>query len=146
MVGRQHRLNNSFRKMVSHFDYPDVLLLDLNGNVVYTVDKGPDLGTNILTGPYRESNLHDAYQKRWVPMRTTSSGSPISSPINLNSAPPPLGWCAYRDRRHIFGGYGATVADLENRSDHDRRQTMESRRDGHHNRDITGRCGRFDAF
>ena len=27
------------------------------------VNKGPDLGTNILTGPYRESNLRDAYQK-----------------------------------------------------------------------------------
>ena len=27
------------------------------------MDKGPDLGTNILTGPYRESNLREAYQK-----------------------------------------------------------------------------------
>ena len=45
------------------FDYPDALLLDMQGNVVYSVNKGPDLGTNILTGPYRESNLRDAYQK-----------------------------------------------------------------------------------
>ena len=35
----------------------------LQGNVVYSVNKGPDLGTNILTGPYRESNLRDAYEK-----------------------------------------------------------------------------------
>jgi class 3 adenylate cyclase len=52
-----------FRLIVTKFDYPDALLLDMQGNVVYSVNKGPDLGTNILTGPYRESNLRDAYQK-----------------------------------------------------------------------------------
>lgn len=51
------------RNIVTRFEYPDALLLDLQGNVVYSVNKGPDLGTNILTGPYRESNLRDAYQK-----------------------------------------------------------------------------------
>lgn len=52
-----------FAQIVTRFDYPDMLLLDTAGNVVYSVNKGPDLGTNILTGPYRESNLHDAYRK-----------------------------------------------------------------------------------
>ncbi len=57
------RFNNFFRAVVTRFDFRDALLLDMQGNVVYTVNKGPDLGTNILTGPYRESNLRDAYQK-----------------------------------------------------------------------------------
>ncbi len=57
------RFDFYLRSVVSRFDFPDALLLDLQGNIVYSVDKGPDLGTNILTGPYRESNLHDAYQK-----------------------------------------------------------------------------------
>ena len=39
------------------------MLLDTRGNVVYSVNKGPALGTNILTGPYRESNLRGAYEK-----------------------------------------------------------------------------------
>jgi class 3 adenylate cyclase len=51
------------RDIVNRFDYRDALLLDLDGNVVFSVDKGPDLGTNILTGPYRESHLREAYQK-----------------------------------------------------------------------------------
>ena len=51
------------RNVVTRFDYRDALLLDMQGNIVYTVKKGPDLGTNILTGPYRESHLRDAYQK-----------------------------------------------------------------------------------
>ncbi|WP_082945644.1 adenylate/guanylate cyclase domain-containing protein [Mycobacterium sp. E2733] len=51
------------RNIVTRFEYPDALLLDMQGNVVFSVNKGPDLGTNILTGPYRESNLREAYQK-----------------------------------------------------------------------------------
>jgi class 3 adenylate cyclase len=57
------RFDFYMRGIVTRFDYRDVLLLDTQGNVVYSVDKGPDLGTNILTGPYRESKLRDAYQK-----------------------------------------------------------------------------------
>jgi class 3 adenylate cyclase len=57
------RFDFYMRGIVTRFDYRDALLLDVQGNVVYSVMKGPDLGTNILTGPYRESNLREAYQK-----------------------------------------------------------------------------------
>jgi class 3 adenylate cyclase len=57
------RFDFYLRGIVTRFDYRDALLLDTQGNVVYSVMKGPDLGTNILTGPYRESNLRDAYEK-----------------------------------------------------------------------------------
>lgn len=55
--------NSYFREIVTRFDYDDAVLLDTRGNIVYSVSKDPDLGTNILTGPYRESNLRDAYLK-----------------------------------------------------------------------------------
>ncbi len=57
------RFDFYMRNITARFDYRDALLLDTQGNIVYSVKKGPDLGTNILTGPYRESNLRDAYQK-----------------------------------------------------------------------------------
>ncbi len=57
------RFNDYFAQIVSRNGYLDALLLDNRGNVVYSVNKGPDLGTNIMTGPYRESNLRDAYRK-----------------------------------------------------------------------------------
>ncbi len=57
------RFDFFMRSIVNRFNYRDALLLDMEGNVVYTVDKGPDLGTNVLTGPYRESNLRNAYLK-----------------------------------------------------------------------------------
>jgi class 3 adenylate cyclase len=57
------RFDFYMRGIVTRFEYRDALLLDMQGNVVYSVQKGPDLGTNIFTGPYRETNLRDAYQK-----------------------------------------------------------------------------------
>ncbi len=57
------RFNNYFREIATRFDYRDAILLDTRGNLVYSANKGPALGTNILTGPYRESNLRDAYEK-----------------------------------------------------------------------------------
>ncbi len=50
-----------FRSMTTLLDYEDVLLLDARGVVVYSAFKGVDLGTNLLTGPYRFSTLAGAY-------------------------------------------------------------------------------------
>lgn len=50
-----------FRSMIQLLDYEDVLLLDAEGRVVYSAFKGVDLGTNVLSGPYRFSNLSAAY-------------------------------------------------------------------------------------
>ena len=57
------RFNNYFREIATRFEYRDAILLDTRGNLVYSVNKGFALGTNILTGPYRESNLRGAYEK-----------------------------------------------------------------------------------
>ena len=57
------RFNNYFREIATRFEYRDAMLLDTRGNLVYNVNKGPVLGTNILNGPYRESNLRGAYEK-----------------------------------------------------------------------------------
>lgn len=57
------RYNDFFAEIVTRFNYRDALLLDTRGNVVYSAHKGIDLGTNILTGPYRAGNLTEAYQK-----------------------------------------------------------------------------------
>ncbi len=57
------RYNAYFRDIATRSEYRDAVLLDTRGNIVYTVDKGPDLGTNILTKPYGETNLRYAYQK-----------------------------------------------------------------------------------
>lgn len=57
------RYNDFFREIVTRFQFEDALLLDTRGNVVYSAYKGVDLGTNILTGPYKGSKLGDAYRE-----------------------------------------------------------------------------------
>ncbi|WP_052956926.1 adenylate/guanylate cyclase domain-containing protein [Mycolicibacter heraklionensis] len=57
------QFNDVFAQIVQLNGYQDALLLDTRGNVVYSVNKGVDLGTNLLTGPYRESGLRDAFRK-----------------------------------------------------------------------------------
>ncbi len=50
-----------FRRMTQLFQYEDVLLLDTDGNIVYSAYKGVDLGANLDEGPLRRTNLADAY-------------------------------------------------------------------------------------
>ncbi len=57
------RYQDFFREIVKRFEFQDALLLDANGNVVYSAYKDVDLGTNILTGPYNGSKLRGAYEK-----------------------------------------------------------------------------------
>ncbi|OBF11383.1 adenylate/guanylate cyclase domain-containing protein [Mycobacterium sp. ACS4331] len=57
------RYTDFFREIVTRFEYEDALLIDPNGTVVYSAFKGVDLGTNILTGPYREGPLGEAFKK-----------------------------------------------------------------------------------
>lgn len=86
------QFNSYFREIVTRFDYDDAVLLDTRGNIVYTLSKDPDLGTNILTGPYRESICVTPTLKRWAPTPSTLPGLPTSSRISLNSACRPRGW------------------------------------------------------
>ncbi|MFB2586555.1 adenylate/guanylate cyclase domain-containing protein [Herbiconiux liukaitaii] len=55
------KYNPYFRELATSYQYEDVLLLDTEGNVVYSVYKGVDLGTNLYTGPYKGTVLAEAY-------------------------------------------------------------------------------------
>jgi class 3 adenylate cyclase len=55
------KYHDYFRTMTQLLGYGDVLLVDARGNVVYTAQKNVDLGTNLVTGPYRFSNLAKAF-------------------------------------------------------------------------------------
>jgi class 3 adenylate cyclase len=57
------KYHDYFRSMTELQDFEDVLMLDTEGNVVYSAYKGVDLGTNLFTGPYHLSNLSEAYRQ-----------------------------------------------------------------------------------
>lgn len=53
-----------FKNVLERYGYYDIFLIDSEtGDVVYTVFKEVDFGTNLLTGPYAKSALGDAFRR-----------------------------------------------------------------------------------
>jgi len=51
------------RDFVHEFGFYDLLLIDGSGHIVYSVSKEVDLGTNLLDGPYQDTNLARVFQE-----------------------------------------------------------------------------------
>jgi len=53
-----------FRSLLDHFGYYDLFFVDIDtGDIVYTVFKEADYGTNLLRGPYRNSGLAEVVRE-----------------------------------------------------------------------------------
>lgn len=55
-------------QLKEHFNYDragfyDFFVIDLKGNIVYTVAKEADYGTNLLTGPYKDTSLGKVFRQ-----------------------------------------------------------------------------------
>ncbi|WP_063656421.1 response regulator [Aliivibrio fischeri] len=57
------RYHWAYLELLKRSDFSDVLLVDINGNVVYSKAKEDNYGTNLLTGKYKDSTLADTYKK-----------------------------------------------------------------------------------
>lgn len=56
------RYHDYFQRILTASDYEDVLLLNTEGDIVYTAFGGVELGTNLLDGPYDDTLLAGAYR------------------------------------------------------------------------------------
>ena len=52
-----NRIHPILRDFADEFGFYDLILISGSGKVVYTVEKEVDLGTDLVDGPYRDSNL-----------------------------------------------------------------------------------------
>ena len=52
-----------FADFADRFGFDDAMLIDTDGNVVYSSSKQTDLGVNLLGGPLKSSRLTDAYRQ-----------------------------------------------------------------------------------
>ena len=52
-----------FADFANRFGFDDAMLIDPDGNVVYSTFKQTDLGVNLLGGPFKSTRLADAYQR-----------------------------------------------------------------------------------
>ncbi|MDG2040311.1 MAG: cache domain-containing protein, partial [Ilumatobacter sp.] len=56
------RVHPVYREVVTRLDLLDLYLIEPDGDVVYSVSKGPDLGTNMRTGPYSGSVVANTFK------------------------------------------------------------------------------------
>lgn len=62
--GANARYNGYFSEIVTRMGFRDAFLINAEGDIVYSVNKGVELGSNVLTGPFRgEGFLPDAFRK-----------------------------------------------------------------------------------
>lgn len=52
-----------FSDFTSRFPFDDALLIDTDGNVVYSTLKQTDLGANVTSGPFKTTKLADGFRK-----------------------------------------------------------------------------------
>jgi len=52
-----------FSDFTDRFGFDDAMLIDTDGNVVYSSNKQTDLGANLLGGPFKGTKLSDAYRQ-----------------------------------------------------------------------------------
>ncbi len=60
-TGAHASANPEFRSTLGLFGYQDIYLIDMHGNVVYSVAKSDDFTTSLETGPYKDSGLARLY-------------------------------------------------------------------------------------
>jgi PAS domain S-box-containing protein len=66
--------------------YYDLLLIDREGNVVFSLAREPDLGTNLNSGPYRDSGLGQAYRQAMLSLHSDLSPFSRYAPSNYRCA------------------------------------------------------------
>jgi methyl-accepting chemotaxis protein len=54
---RPTEMENLFSKYIDEYGYHDLLIIGPDGDMLYSVAKEADYGTNLISGPYAESNL-----------------------------------------------------------------------------------------
>lgn len=52
-----------FQEYGAEYAYHDIYLIDKDGDIVYSTEKEDDFGTNLMTGPYADTSLADAFRQ-----------------------------------------------------------------------------------
>lgn len=99
------RYGDYFTRLIEQSGYEDALLLNLDGDVVFSAYKGVDLGTNLNTGPYKDTAFAETYREtiatnsvnavgitdfdRWIPslnIPTMWAISPVGNDSGITGA------------------------------------------------------------
>jgi len=76
-------LQNDLLKLIKNYNYIyDIFLIDLSGNILYTVAKEDDLGTNLFTGPYARTKFAHSFKQTLSDQKNHFSDLELYGPSN----------------------------------------------------------------
>ncbi|MDD9158116.1 response regulator [Aliivibrio sp. S4TY2] len=67
------RYHWAYQELLKRSDFTDILLVDIDGNVVYSTKKEDNYGTNLLTGKYKNTALEKTYSQVRDMMKKTKN-------------------------------------------------------------------------
>jgi methyl-accepting chemotaxis protein len=83
------RFHPWFRTFLRERGYYDLFLLDPEGNCIYTVFKELDYATNLISGPWSDTDLGRVFRAARANARPGFLVSPTSRPTSRATGPPP---------------------------------------------------------
>ncbi|MCZ4372976.1 response regulator [Vibrio diazotrophicus] len=57
------RYHWAYMELLKRSDFDDILLVDLQGNVTYSINKNEEFGTNLFSGKFKDANLGQTFQR-----------------------------------------------------------------------------------
>jgi len=70
----------TFERYYSLWNYYDFFLIDVEGNIVYTIEHERDFGTNLKTGAYRDTGLAQVFRRSLEELQTSNSSMAYYEP------------------------------------------------------------------
>jgi|GEM_PF-3266037 len=88
-------IDKEFRRFLTYYKegrgYSDILFISKAGDVVFTLMHEPDFGTNLITGPYKDSELANVFSNAYTLMETEVSDfkyyPPAAEPASFIASP-----------------------------------------------------------
>ncbi len=57
------KYHSAFRNFIKRYGFYDFFLVDTNGDIIYTVEKEIDFATSLTDGPFKDTNIGDAFRQ-----------------------------------------------------------------------------------
>ncbi|MCK5504632.1 MAG: cache domain-containing protein, partial [Thermodesulfovibrionia bacterium] len=81
-ISLERKYSIYFTNFINEFGYYDLFFIDTDGNVILTVKKEGDIGTNLYTGHYKYTELAKIYKEVMKPEKTGISDFKHYAPSN----------------------------------------------------------------
>lgn len=78
------RYHWAYVDLLKRSDFSDILLIDLDGNVTYSVRKEKDYGTNLIDGPYQNTTLGKTFAKLRDAVKASRKNNEDYTPVILS--------------------------------------------------------------